>query len=123
MTVEELPGAGRPPSGDFRRRHPDRVPPPEDSLRPLVALLSLPAAGFPATVYDAMSSELERPPSHRVHPSPRASGPGSRVRCHAEMRVLYLSLLLGRVVTRGRAGAALPDCPDRRKDLNRDTAR
>jgi len=29
--------------------------------------------------------------------------------------MLYLSLLLGRVVTRRRAGAALPDCPDRRK--------
>ena len=56
-------------------------------------------------------------------PFPSASGPGSRVRCHAEMRMSYLSLLLGRVVTRGRAGAALPDCPDRRKDLNRDSVR
>jgi hypothetical protein len=56
-------------------------------------------------------------------PFPSASGPGGRVRCPAEMRMLCLSLLLGRVVTPGRAGAALPDCPDRRKDLNRDTER
>jgi hypothetical protein len=45
------------------------------------------------------------------------------VRRHAEMRMSYLSLLPGRVVARGRAGAALPDCPDRREGLNRETER